>query len=89
MISGLPPGTKQVFVPHKDMEQGETYIFIPEDDIIIGVRIAVTKVSKLVNPDNTPVKDTSGNNAYTFQTSNIVRLLTREEYNAIKGQGRE
>jgi hypothetical protein len=89
MISGIPPGTREVFVPHKELEEGWTYISIPEDDAIIGVRIAVTKVLKLVGPDNAPLKDTTGSNAYTFQSTNIVRLLTKEEYNTIKGHGRE
>lgn len=89
MISGLPPGTKQVFVSHKELEEGWTYISIPEDNMVIGVRTAITKVLKLVGSNNEPLKDSTGNNAYTFQSSNVVRLLTMEEYDMIKGQGRE
>ena len=66
MISGLPPGTKQVFVPHKELEEGWTYISIPEDNMVIGVRLAITKVLKLVGADNMPVKDVTGNNDYAY-----------------------
>jgi|GEM_PF-5782341 len=89
MISGLPLGTKQEFVPHEELQEGWTYVSIPEDDAIIGVKIAITKVLKLVGPDGKPVKDPFGNNAYSIQSSNLVKLLTREEYNAIKGKGKE
>jgi hypothetical protein len=89
MISGLPSGTKQVFAPHKELEEGWTYVSIQEDNVIIGVKIAITKVLKLVGPDGKPIIDAFGNNAYSFQSSNVVRLLTREEYDSIKGKGKE
>jgi hypothetical protein len=88
-MSGIPPGFKQVFVPHKDLEEGWNYVSIQEDDVIIGVKIVITKVLKLVGPDGAPLKDPTGNNMYSFQSSNVVKLLTREEYNATKGKGKE
>jgi hypothetical protein len=72
------------FTPHNTLEEGWTYISIPDDDVIIGVRVAVTKVMKLIGPDGNPSKDATGSPAYTFQSTNIVRILTREEYNTEK-----
>jgi hypothetical protein len=75
---------KQRYTPHSTLEEGWTYISIPDDDIIIGVRVAVTKVMKLVGPDGNLLKDVTGTPAYTFQSTNVVRTLTREEYNIEK-----
>ncbi len=75
---------KPRYVPHKTMEESWTYISVPEDDTIIGVRIAVTKVMKLLNPDGTQAKDATGKPIYSFQSTNIVRTLTKEEYQVEK-----
>lgn len=85
----VQPGVKATFVPHKTLKEGWTYISIKEDGTIIGVKIAITKVSKLLAPDGTPLKDNTGNFIYSFQSSNVVKLLTSEEYDQIKGEGGE
>ncbi len=84
MTFNPPPQPKQKYTPHNTLEEGWTYISIPDDDLIIGVRVAVTKVMKVLNPDNTPLKDQTGTPAYTFQSTNVVRTLTREEYEVEK-----
>ena len=78
---------KQKYTPHNTLEEGWTYISIPDDDMIIGVRIAVTKVMKVLNPDGIQAKDTTGNPIYSFQSTNVVRSLTREEYDVEKKRG--
>jgi len=75
---------KPRYTPHKSLEEGWTYISVPEDDIIIGVRIAMTKVMKLTKPDGTPAKDASGMPIYSFQSTTVVKTLTREEYEVEK-----
>jgi hypothetical protein len=66
MATNFPPGIRQVFVPHKELEEGWTYVSIPDDDMVIGVKVAITKVLKLVGADNMPVKDVTDNNDYAY-----------------------
>ena len=75
---------KQRFVTRKTLHEGWTYVSVPDDNIVIGIRTAVTKVMKLFNEDGAPVKDNTGSPAYSFQSTNIVRVLTNEEFNVIK-----
>jgi len=75
---------KQKYTPHNTLEEGWTYISVPDDDVIIGVRIAVTKVMKAFNLDDSPAKDATGSPLYSFQSTNIVRTLTRDEYEVEK-----
>ena len=82
-----PTHTKQRYTPHNTLEEGWTYISVPDDDIIIGVRVAVTKVMKVLNPDGTQAKDPTGTPIYSFQSTNVVRSLTREEYDVEKKRG--
>ncbi len=78
---------KQKYTPHNTLEEGWTYISIPDDDIIIGVKISVTKVMKLINPDGSPAKDPTGTPIYSFQSANVVKTLTQAEYNVEKRRG--
>ena len=55
--------------------------------MIIGVKVVVTKVMKLYNPDGTPQKDAAGTPAYWFQSMNVVQTLSPEEYKAVKNEG--
>jgi hypothetical protein len=82
-----PTKIKQKYTPHNTLEEGWTYISIPEDDIIIGVRVAVTKVMKAFNPDGSPATDPTGSPIFSFQSTNIVRTLTRGEYEVEKKRG--
>lgn len=83
----LPPGIKSKFVPHKTLEEGWTYVSVEGEDVVIGVRVSVTKVMKLLNPDGSPQRDATGNPAFWFQSSNIVKVLSPEEYRVIKKSG--
>jgi hypothetical protein len=82
-----PTKIKQKYTPHNTLEEGWTYISIPEDDVIIGVRVAVTKVMKAFNQDGSPTKDPTGSPVFSFQSTNVVRTLTREEYEVEKKRG--
>lgn len=82
-----PNQLKPKYAPHNTLEEGWTYISIPDDDVIIGIRVAVTKVMKLTTPDGNVAKDPTGTPLYTFQSTNIVRTLTREEYEVEKKRG--
>lgn len=79
-----PPQPKKRYTPHKTLEEGWTYISIPDDDMIIGVRNAITRVMKVLNPDETPLKDQNGNYVYSFDWTNITKVLSRAEYEVEK-----
>ncbi len=76
-------------MPHKELQEGWTYISIPEDNVVIGVKVTITKVMKLLDADDKPLRDATGNYAYSFQSSNVVKVLSKEEYNVISGLGNE
>lgn len=85
MAAQMPPRKK--FVTHKTLQEGWTYIST-SDGTIIGVRISVTKVMKLLNPaDGSELKDPAGNPLYEFQSTNVARVLTKEEYDVIRKEG--
>jgi len=80
-----PPQPKQRYTPHNTLEEGWTYVSVPEDNMIIAVKIAVTKVMKLLDTSGEPIKDqNTGQPAYVFQSTNIVKVLTNAEYDVEK-----
>lgn len=81
----IPPKSK--YTPHKTLQEGWTYVSVPNDKAIIGVKVVVTKVMKLYNADGTPQKDATGAPAYWFQSTNVVKSLTPEEYRVAKEEG--
>ena len=81
MISSSMPRGK--FVNHKTLKEGWTYIST-SDEMVIGVKVSVTKVVKLQNPDDTPLMNPDGTPAYYIMSTNILRTLTRTEWDQIK-----
>lgn len=79
------PNTR--YVPSQTIEEGWTYVSIPDDDTVLGLRLAVTKVMKVLKPDNTPAVDNNGNPIYTYNSVPVVRVLTKEEYEMEKKRG--
>lgn len=75
---------KPKYTPHNTLEDGWTYISVPDDDVIIGVKVSITKVMKMIAPDGNQAKDPTGSPMYSFQSVNVVKTLTREEYNIEK-----
>ena len=82
-----PTQFKPKYAPHNTLEEGWTYISVPDDDVIIGIRVAVTKVMRLTTPDGSIARDATGTPLFTFQSTNVVRTLTREEYEVEKKRG--
>ena len=72
-----PP--KQEYTPHNTLEEEWTYISIPADDVVIGVKVSVTKVMRLVDNNNNPIRDNAtGLPAYFFQSTNVVSVTCPE-----------
>ncbi len=80
-ISGQPPKGK--FVNHKTLKEGWTYIST-RDGTVIGVKVSVTKVLNLEGPDGKSLHNPDGTPAYYIMTSNVLRTLTREEWDEVK-----
>lgn len=80
-IPGQTPKGK--FVNHKTLKEGWTYIST-SDGTVIGVKVSVTKVMKLQNPDGTTILNPDGTPAYYIMSTNVLRTLSREEWNQIK-----
>jgi hypothetical protein len=77
-----PPRKK--FAPHKTLNEGWTYISIPNDNVVIGVRMSVTKVMRLEDSTGQPLKDPNNNPLYEFQSATVARTLTTEEYKVLQ-----
>lgn len=75
------------YVPSQTIEEGWTYVSIPDDDTVLGLRLAVTKVMKMLKPDNTSAIDANGNPIYTYNSVQVVKVLTKEEYEVEKKRG--
>ncbi|MEE9586140.1 MAG: hypothetical protein V3W09_04490 [Nitrososphaerales archaeon] len=80
-ISGQRPSGK--FVNHKALKEGWTYIST-SDGMVIGVKVSVTKVVKLQSPDGAPMLNPDGTPAYYIMSTNVLRTLTREEWEEVK-----
>ncbi|HEY4699826.1 MAG TPA: hypothetical protein VIH27_05595 [Nitrososphaerales archaeon] len=78
--SSMPRGK---FVNHKTLKEGWTYIST-SDEMVIGVKVSVTKVVKLQNPDDTSMINPDGTPAYYIISTNVLRTLTRAEWDQIK-----
>lgn len=76
---------RQRYTPHKTLREEWTYISVPDDDVVIAVRVAVTKVMKLLNDKDEPIRDqNTGLPSYFFQSTNVVKVLTNDEYKVEK-----
>ena len=87
-MSELPKRPRQRYTPHKTMREGWTYVSVPDDDAIIAVKVAITKVMKLLGDRDEPIVDNAtGLPSYIFQSTNVVKVLTKDEYNVEKQIG--
>jgi len=71
------------FVNHKTLKEGWTYIST-SDGTVIGVKVSVTKVLRVQNPDGTTMMNPDGTPAYFIFSTNVIRTLTREEWEEVK-----
>jgi hypothetical protein len=79
----LPAQPRKKFVPHKTLHEGWTYVST-EDGTVIGVRVSVTKVMRFEDNQGNPIKDPSGNPVYEFQSTNVAKVLSKEEWEVVK-----
>ena len=80
VTSSQPKGNLMGFKP---LQERFNYYAL-EDGTILGVKLAVVKVYRLQNPDNSPAYTPEGEPAYYYTTQNITQVLTPEEYKSFK-----
>lgn len=80
-IPGQTPKGK--FVNHKTLKEGWTYVST-SDGSVIGVKVSVTKVLNLEGPDGQTLHNPDGTPAYYIMTSNVLRILSRKEWDQVK-----
>jgi hypothetical protein len=58
--------------------------FSLSDGSVLRVKVAVIKVTRMQNPDNTDAITPTGEPVYMLQTQNIIQVITPAEYNSVK-----
>lgn len=71
---------KQKYTPSDTIDEGWTYVMLPELDVILATKITVTKVMKNLNPDDSILKDPEGLPILSFQSANVMKVLTKQQY---------
>jgi hypothetical protein len=78
------PQPKGKLVGFKPLQERFSYYAL-DDGTVLGVKPAVVKVYRLLNPDNSLATSPDGTPAYFYQTQNITQVLSPEEYRSLKG----
>lgn len=76
------------FVPHVDLYSGWTFISIPEDDVVLGMKNVIVKTYKVCNKDGTQQIAPNGEKIYSVETQTILKFFKPEEYQQIMKQSK-
>jgi len=76
----IPKDKKVKSVPYIDLHSGWTFLSLPNEDIILGIKVVITQATILQNNDGTPVIQADGNKTYGLKTQQIVRTFSKEEH---------
>ena len=80
----MMPAAKMKYVPHKVLREGSTFVAVADGNYVLEVRTVVSKVSRILGPDDKPLTGPDGNPIYNAQTNAVVSLLTKEEWKVRK-----
>ena len=68
-------------IPYVDLHSGWTFLSLPKEDVILGIKTVIIQAHKLENKDGTPVLDpNSGKKIYGVNTQQVVRIFSKEEH---------
>jgi len=68
-------------IPYVDLHSGWTFLSLPKEDVILGIKTVIIQAHKLENEDGTPVIDpNSGKKIYGVNTQQVVRIFSKEEH---------
>lgn len=71
---------KSKYTPSDTLEEGWTYVSIPEYDVVLATKISVTKVMVQLNDNDSINKTHDGLPNLFFQSTNVMKILSRKEY---------
>lgn len=81
----MMPSQKTKYVPHKVLRDGAVYLGLAGSENVLMVRVAVNKVNLLLDEKGQEVKGPDGMPMFMIQTSPVVTVLTKDEWNTRKG----
>ena len=68
-------------IPYVDLHSGWTFLSLPKEDVVLGIKTVIIQANILQNKDGTPViQPTTGNKIYGVNTQQVVRIFSKEEY---------
>ena len=68
-------------IPYVDLHSGWTFLSLPKEDIILGIKTVIIQANILQNKDGTPVIDpNSRKKIYGVGSQQVVRIFSKEEY---------
>ncbi len=68
-------------IPYVDLHSGWTFLSLPQEDVILGIKTVIIKANILQNKDGTPViQPNTGDKVYGVNTQQVVRIFSKEEY---------
>ena len=77
----IPKDVIEKSIPYVDLHSGWTFLSLPKEDVILGIKTVVIQAKTLHNKDNTPVIDPkTGIKLYGINTQQVVRIFSKEEY---------
>lgn len=80
----MPESTKKTYTPSETLEEGFTYVSVPEHNCVLGVKISVTKVLVEKNSDGSVKLDAEGLPSLFWSGTNVVKILSNKEYEVEK-----
>ena len=68
-------------IPYVDLHSGWTFLSLPKEDVILGIKTVIIQANILQNKDGTPViQQNTGDKIYGVNTQQVVRIFSKEEY---------
>ncbi len=68
-------------IPYLDLHSGWTFLSLPKEDVVLGIKTVIIQANILQNKDGTPViQPTTGDKIYGVNTQQVVRVFSKEEY---------
>ena len=71
------------FVASKLLEEGTSYYSL-SDGTVLGVKLVVTKVKRVLNPDGSELFMPNGNPAYSHDGQVVTVTLSPDEYERVR-----
>lgn len=74
------------FVSHIDLYSGWTFVSIPEDNIVLGIKNVVLKTFRICNTDGSQQVAQNGEKIYSMESQPVLKIFTNEEYQQMMKQ---